>query len=235
MLSCYQSMKKVLIAGASSGIGHSIAEKLLAAGHEVISVSRNSPNLNVTEHLSYDMRTADKLPAVQGALDGLIYCPGSITLKPFKSLKVQDFLADFEINLLGAVKLIQAYLPNLQLSGTASIILFSSVAAGTGMNYHSSIAASKGAVEGLVKSLAAEFAPAIRVNAIAPSLVKTPMTVRLTDTDAKISQSAERHPLKRIGAPAEIASLAVYLLGDDASWISGQIMHIDGGMSSLKS
>lgn len=227
-------MKKVLIAGASSGIGFAIADKLIAGGNHVLSISRNRPDLNIAEHTTYDVRADEKPQVIEGPLDGLVYCPGSLNLKPFKSLKVQDFLADFEINLLGAVKLIQAYLPNLLLAENASIVLFSSVAAGTGMNYHSSIAASKGAIEGFAKSLAAEFAPKIRVNAIAPSLVKTQMTVRLTDNDVKVAQSAERHPLKRIGMPNDIASLAVYLLGDDASWISGQVLHIDGGMSSLK-
>ncbi len=227
-------MKKVLIAGASSGIGYAIAERLISAGDQVISVSRNQPDLEISAHLNYDVRSALPLPPVDGPVDGLVYCPGSITLKPFKSLKPQDFQADFEINFLGAVRFIQAYLPNLMASENPSIVLFSSVAAGTGMNYHTSISASKAAIEGFVRSLAAEMAPKLRVNAIAPSLVKTPMTVRLTDTDAKVSQSADRHPLKRIGAPEDIAGLALFLLSVDAAWISGQIMHIDGGLSSLK-
>lgn len=227
-------MKKVLIAGASSGIGQSICEQLISQGDQVISVSRNHPGSAVLQHISYDVRSDEKLPAFEGPLDGLVYCPGSLNLKPFKSLKLQDFSADFEINLLGAVKLIQHYLPNLMAAPNASIVLFSSVAAGLGMNYHCSIAASKGAIEGFAKALASELAPKIRINCIAPSLVKTPMTVRLTDTEAKVAQSSERHPLKKIGSAPEIASLAVYLLSQGSTWITGQVMHADGGMSTLK-
>ncbi len=227
-------MKRILIAGASSGIGAALAQELSAQSHEVISLSRNAPTVAVTQHITYDVKNTELPPAIDGALDGLVYCPGSINLKPFKSLKAADFQNDFEINLLGAVKTIQAYLPNLTASNNASIVLFSTVAVQTGMPYHSSVAAAKGAIEGFARALAAELAPKIRVNVIAPSLVKTPLAARLTDNETKITAASERHPLKRIGEPEEIAALAAYLLSDNSKWMTGQILHIDGGMSSLK-
>lgn len=227
-------MKRILIAGASSGIGAALAQELSTQSHEVISLSRNTPAVAVTQHITYDIKNAELPPAIDGALDGLVYCPGSINLKPFKSLKTTDFQNDFEVNMLGAVKTIQAYLSNLSASNNASIVLFSTVAVQTGMPYHSSVAAAKGAVEGFARALAAELAPKIRVNVIAPSLVKTPLAARLTDNETKVAAASERHPLKRIGEPEEIAALAAYLLSDNSKWITGQILHIDGGMSSLK-
>ncbi len=227
-------MKRILIAGASSGIGAALAQELSAQSHEVISLSRTEPQIAVSQHIAYDVRNTELPSAIDGALDGLVYCPGSINLKPFKSLKAADFQNDFEINLLGAVKTIQAYLPNLSASNNASIVLFSTVAVQTGMPYHSSVAAAKGAIEGFARALAAELTPKIRVNVIAPSLVKTPLAARLTDNETKVATASERHPLKRIGEPEEIASLAAYLLSDNSKWMTGQILHIDGGLSSLK-
>lgn len=227
-------MKRILIAGASSSIGAALAQELSAQSHEVISLSRKAPAIAVAQHITYDVKNAELPSAVDGALDGLVYCPGTINLKPFKSLKAADFQNDFEVNMLGAVKTIQAYLPNLTASDNASIVLFSTVAVQTGMPYHSSVAAAKGAIEGFARALAAELAPKIRVNVIAPSLVKTPLAARLTDNETKIAAASERHPLKRIGEPEEIASLAAYLLSDNSKWMTGQILHIDGGMSSLK-
>ena len=164
----------------------------------------------------------------------MLYCPGSINLKPFKSLKEQDYLNDFNINALGAVKIINNYLPNLKKAETSSLVFFSTVAVQTGMPYHASVAMAKGAVEGLTRSLAAEFAPNIRVNAIAPSLTDTPMASRLLSSDEKKEASAKRHPLNSIGNPEEIAKAASYLLSDDSGWITGQVIHIDGGISSLR-
>jgi NAD(P)-dependent dehydrogenase (short-subunit alcohol dehydrogenase family) len=174
------------------------------------------------------------MPTLDYELNGLAYCPGSINLKPFKNLKQQDFVSDFKINALGAIKVINKYFTNLQNSDNSSILLFSTVAVQTGMPYHASVASAKGAVEGLTRSLAAEFAPKIRVNAIAPSLTDTPMASRLLSSDEKKETSAKRHPLNSIGKPEEIAKAAAYLLSDDSAWITGQIMHIDGGISSLK-
>jgi NAD(P)-dependent dehydrogenase (short-subunit alcohol dehydrogenase family) len=227
-------MKKIIIAGASSGIGYALAQQLIAQNHTIVSISRNKPGLAVAEHFTYDVLSAEELPAMEGPIDGLVYCPGSINLRPFKALKQQDFQNDFNINVLGAIKIIQKYLLNLQASQNASIVLFSTVAVQTGMPFHSSVAAAKGAVEGLGRALAAELSPKIRVNVIAPSLVKTPLAGRLTDNDVKIAGASERHPLKRIGEPADIAALAAFLLSDNAGWITGQVLHVDGGMSSLK-
>jgi NAD(P)-dependent dehydrogenase (short-subunit alcohol dehydrogenase family) len=125
-------------------------------------------------------------------------------------------------------------LPRLKKAENASIVLFSTLAVQTGLNFHTQVAASKGAIEGLTKSLAAEFAPKIRVNCIAPSLTNTPLAASLVNTDQKMDASAQRHPLKRIGTTADIANMAAFLLSEKASWITGQILHVDGGMSSLK-
>jgi 3-oxoacyl-[acyl-carrier protein] reductase len=227
-------MKRYLIAGASAGIGGALAQQLMSQQCQVVSVGRSQPGFAVSAHHAYDVTGADAPPIVEGPLDGLVYCPGSINLRPFKALKDQDFLNDFTINVLGAVKTIRHYLPNLTAAGNASIVLFSTVAVQTGMPFHASVAAAKGAVEGLARSLAAELAPKLRVNAIAPSLVATPLAARLTDTEAKVAAASERHPLKRIGQPAELAALAAFLLSDAAAWITGQVIHADGGLSALK-
>jgi NAD(P)-dependent dehydrogenase (short-subunit alcohol dehydrogenase family) len=188
-----------------------------------------------THHISWDASSgeldAGRLPE---RLDGLAYCPGSIRLQPFHRLEDQDFLADFELNLLGAVRAIRAALPALKKAENASVVLFSTVAVTTGMPMHASIAAAKGAVEGLTRSLAAELAPGIRVNAVAPSLTDTPLAGNLLRTDRQRAAAADRHPLQRIGRADEIAATAQFLLSDDAAWMSGQILHTDGGMSSLR-
>lgn len=227
-------MKKIMIVGASSGIGYAIAKKLIEKDISIISISRSKPAPSVGEHIAYDVRSDDELPLLEGTIDGLVYCPGSINLKPFKNLKLVDFQNDFEINVLGAVKIIQKYLPNLIASENASIVLFRTIAVQTGMPFHSSVAVSKGAIEGLGRTLAAELSPKIRVNVIAPSLVKTPLAARLTDTESKVSAASEKHPLKRIGETEDIVGLANFLLSDEASWITGQVMHADGGMSTLR-
>jgi NAD(P)-dependent dehydrogenase (short-subunit alcohol dehydrogenase family) len=163
------------------------------------------------------------------------YCPGTIRLKPFQRLTREDFFEDLQVNLLGAVHIIKACLPNLKNSATgASIVLFSTVAVTTGMPFHASIASAKGAVEGLTRSLAAELAPRIRVNAIAPSLTDTPLAASMLSSDEKRQAAAERHPIKRIGSPQDIARMAVFLLSDAANWVTGQVLHVDGGMSTLR-
>ncbi|MEZ4935166.1 MAG: SDR family oxidoreductase [Saprospiraceae bacterium] len=231
--------KNYLVVGGSSGIGLSLVKKLSAEGHQVLVISRNAQTLshlpNVT-HLEKDLLTDEVLEGeLPEALDGLVYCPGSINLKPFRSLKTEAFLADFQINVLGAVKVLQAAQKALKKAETpASVVLFSTVAVGQGMPFHSSIAASKGAVEGLARSLAAEWAPNIRVNCIAPSLTDTPLAERLVSTPEKKEANAQRHPLKRIGAPEDIAALAHFLLSENSSWMSGQVIGLDGGMSTLK-
>ena len=167
-------------------------------------------------------------------LSGLVYCPGSISLRPFERIKPADFEADFKLQVVGAVKLIQMVLPRLKKAANASIVLFSTVAVQTGLPFHTQIAASKGAIEGLTKALAAELAPKIRVNCIAPSLTDTPLAASLLNTEQKVEANAQRHPLKRIGTAADIANMAGFLLSEKTSWITGQILHVDGGMSAIK-
>lgn len=231
-------MKNYLIVGASSGIGRAITEKLYAQGHALWVITRSPEALAHLLHLQFvtpDFLSndwqADGLPE---HLDGVVYAPGTINLKPFRALKADDFRNDFEINVVGAVKVIQAALKALKNSKQASILLFSTVAVGQGMSYHSSVAASKAAVEGLTRSLSAELAPGIRVNAIAPSLTETPLAARLLSTPEKIESSAKRHPLQRIGQADDIAALGCFLLGDEASWITGQVMAVDGGLSRVR-
>lgn len=231
--------KNVLVIGGSSGIGLEIVKTLTGQNYKLFVGSRTSDALTAlpnVQHIPLDVNEAsmelDDLPA---ELHGLAYCPGTIRLRPFQRLSREEFLEDIQINFLGAVNVIQSCLPRLRKSKTgASIVLFSTVAVQTGMPFHASIASAKGAVEGLTRALAAEFAPRIRVNAIAPSLTETPLAENLLSNEAKRSASAERHPLKRIGSPRDIAQLAVYLLSDSGSWITGQIMHVDGGMGALR-
>ncbi len=229
--------KRFAIIGASKGIGLELARQLSMRGDEVLAFNRtaNEPSglTNVSTYV-FDVENADGLAPIEGAIDGLVYCPGTINLKPFHRLTEADFLGDLRVNLLGAVAVIQKLLPNLKAAESASIVLFSTVAVQTGMGFHASIAASKGAVEGLTLSLASEFAPKIRVNCIAPSLTDTPLAERLLSSPEKREASAARHPLKAIGDPADIAATAVFLLSDSAKWMTGQILHIDGGMSSVR-
>ena len=231
-------MSSYLIIGGSSGIGYEVVKKLTSAGNKIYIMSRNPDKIEDAEYitkLSYDVTYDDeKFPTIEEPLKGLVYCPGTINLKPLKSLKQKDFSDDFNVNALGAVRAVQSYLPNLSNEENSSIVMFSTVAVHTGMAYHASVAMAKGAVEGLTKSLAAELAPKIRVNAIAPSITDTPLAERLLSTDDKRNGSAKRHPLNKIGNPEEIANAVLFLLSDESSWITGQILHIDGGISSIK-
>lgn len=228
-------MKHYVIVGASSGIGFELA-KNLSANNQITALSRNENGLNIlpnTTFYSVDISEENpSFPAIETPVDGLIYCPGTINLKPFRSLRNEDYLNEWNINFLGAVKTIKHFLPQLQKSENPNIVLFSTVAVQTGMAFHASIAAAKGAVEGLTRSLAAEFAPKIRVNAVAPSLTNTPLAEKLLNAEAKLKSAEERHPLKKIGTPNDIANAVKYLL--DANWVTGQIISIDGGMSALR-
>lgn len=229
-------MKNYLIIGASSGIGKALAEELAAEGHQVFgtynkTTSSDSPNI---KYYPLDVTQTIALDFLPDQLDGLVYCPGSINLMPFKRVKPEAFTDDFNLQVVGAIKVIQAVLPRLRKSNNASIVLFSTIAVQAGFNFHAQVAVSKGAIEGLTKSLAAELAPKIRVNAIAPSLTDTPLAAKLLNTDQKKEANASRHPLKRIGTPTDIAQTAQFLLSTNASWITGQIIHVDGGMSTLK-
>jgi len=228
-------MKNYLIVGASSGIGKSLFEKLGSSGNQVYGTYHSTTS-------DSDPQKMQRLDVLSGALDlsllpdtldGFIYCPGSINLKPFSRITPEEFLKDYELQVLGAIKSIQSILPRLRESVQASIVLFSTVAVQMGFGFHAQVAASKGAIEGLTRSLAAEFAPQIRVNCIAPSLTQTPLAARLLNTELKVKASNERHPLKRIGKPDDISNMAAFLLSEDSSWITGQIMPVDGGMSSI--
>jgi 3-oxoacyl-[acyl-carrier protein] reductase len=225
-------MANYLIVGATSGIGQALVQQLMKDGHSVFAIGRRMAE-DVTMAYTADV-TKDPLPAIAETLDGIVYCPGSITLKPFRALKPDELMNDMHINALGAVRVLQQYHANLQKAEAPSVVLFSTVAVGTGMPFHASVAMAKGAVEGLTRSLAAEWAPKIRVNCIAPSLTDTPLAAKLTDTEAKLGVAVNRHPLKRIGAPAEIAAAARFLLGADAAFVTGQVWHMDGGMSVVK-
>ena len=231
-------MNNYLIIGGSSGIGLEVVKKLASSDNKIFVISRNPDKIEGTDNiikLPFDVtNNDDDFPLIEEPLKGLVYCPGTINLKPLKSLKQKDFSDDFNVNALGAVRAVQRYLPNLSKEESSSIVMFSTVAVQTGMTYHSSVAMAKGAVEGLTKSLAAEFAPKIRVNAIAPSITNTPLAEKLLSTEEKRNASAKRHPLNKIGSPQEIANAVTFLLSDESSWITGQILKVDGGISSIK-
>ena len=229
--------KNILIVGASSGIGSALAESLTQKGASVYTASRTEGDTPSVLHINFDAQTPDyqgftQLPEV---IHGLVYCPGTINLKPFGRISTDDFLKDFQINVLGAVGVLQNVMPKLKRAEGASVVLFSTVAVQMGMGFHASIAASKGAIEGLTRSLAAEFAmQKIRVNAIAPSLTDTPLAEKLLGTDEKKEASNRRHPIGRYGTAQDVANAALFLLGDESSWVTGQILGIDGGMGSIK-
>lgn len=226
-------MGNYLIIGGSSGIGKEI-KTILRNQNETVLVASRENKSDDPDFFSLDVTKPDSFPELDYTLNGLVYCPGTITLKPFRSLKEVDFIKDFEINLLGAFRVLQKYLPLLQKSEKASVVLFSTVAVGLGLPYHASIASAKGAIEGLTRSLAAEWSPKIRVNAIAPSLTDTPLASRLLDTETKRKSTEERHPLKMVGQASDIASLVCWLLSDKSQFVTGQIWNVDGGMGSLK-
>ncbi len=233
-------MKKILIIGGNSGIGEALATSLMANGDEVHlalrSVDELSPQLigNVASVQSFQAEEECALD-LPDSLDGVVYCPGTINLKPFHRFTLSEMKKDMDVNVFGAVGVIQKALPSLKKSGRASVVLFSSVAAQTGLAMHGSISLSKGAVEGLTVALAAELAPAkIRVNAVAPSLTDTPLAEFIVGSDTRKAAASDRHPLKCIGTAKGAAKLVEYLLSDDSAFITGQVMKVDGGLSSLR-
>lgn len=232
-------MQQYLIIGGSGGIGQEIARQLAAAGNQVIATYNKNKPAHETPHIQYHhldvLAENNVLDFIPATINGFVYCPGSINLRPFERIKVSDFEADYKLQVTGAIKLLQMVLPRLKQSTNASVVLFSTVAVQNGLPFHSQVAASKGAIEGLTRALAAEYAPNIRVNCIAPSLTDTPLAASLLNNEQKREANALRHPLKRVGTTADIANMTAFLLSEKASWISGQVLHVDGGMSSLKS
>ncbi|HEU4469649.1 MAG TPA: SDR family oxidoreductase [Flavisolibacter sp.] len=231
-------MSTFFIVGGSSGIGQQLARQLAADGHRVIATYCNRKPVEAIQNIEYHfldvMQEELDLSFLPGSIDGLAYLPGTIQLKPFQRLSGADFLRDYQLQCLGAVKVLQRSVSALKASGNASVVLYSTVAVQTGFPFHSMISASKGAVEGLARALAAELAPNIRVNCVAPSLVDTPLAAQILSTEEKREASAQRHPLKRVGRTEDIANISAFLLSGKSGWITGQVIHTDGGMSSLK-
>lgn len=223
-----------VIVGGNSGIGQATTESLLHEGHEVTVLARTAKNTpSGARFIAFDSLDSE-WPLGDEIIDGLVYAPGSIMLKPFHRITSAEFLNDWNTNTMGAVRCLQLALNGLKKSAHPSVVLFSTVAVQTGMPFHASIAMAKGAIEGLVRSLAAEWAPTIRVNAIAPSLTNTPLAEKLVSSPEKIEAGNKRHPLGRIGQPQDLANAAVFLLSEKSSWITGQIWSVDGGMGDIR-
>jgi 3-oxoacyl-[acyl-carrier protein] reductase len=226
-----------LIAGGTSGIGLAAAQRLTEAGHRVICAVRNPdqlPNDPDIESIAFDATDTSPTLELPDVLHGLVYCPGTINLKPFHRLTDEDYLNDLQVNLFGTIRLLRMALPSMKRAERSSVVLFSTVAVQTGLPFHASVAAAKGAVEGLTRSLAAEWAPRIRVNAIAPSLTDTPLAANLISSEAKREASERRHPLNRIGDPEDVAQAVTFLLSSAASFMTGQILKLDGGLSDIR-
>jgi NAD(P)-dependent dehydrogenase (short-subunit alcohol dehydrogenase family) len=235
----HSEIKNFLIVGGSTGIGNHLARQV-AVKHRVYATYNmhttvNPENELLSFHYCNVTDEQSDFSFLPEKLHGIVYCPGSIHLKPFARIQPEEFINDYRLNVTGAIKIIQQVLPKLKASGKAAVILFSTVAVQQGFNFHSMVSASKGALEGLTRALAAELAPSIRVNCIAPSITETPLSSSLLNTAAKKEANSSRHPLKRIGNPADIANMASFLLSDESSWITGQILAVDGGMSTIKS
>ena len=232
------SMANYLIVGGTSGIGESIVKSLTRQENQIITLSRTpqvSESPTLVQHLIWDASNPEVPTLELSHLDGLVYCPGTINLKPFHRYSDEEILEEFIINTLGAARILRQMMPLLKKSSSPSVVLFSTVAVQTGMPFHANISMAKGAIEGLTRSLAAEWAPLIRVNAIAPSLTNTPLAEKLVSTPEKIEASAKRHPLQKIGTPENIAEAAIFLLSDKSAWMTGQILHVDGGIGNIKS
>jgi len=225
--------KNILLIGGSYGIGKALAEKMHTE-HNLFIASRTNDGLEGIQatHLPFDA-SSDTLSvsSLPDELHGFVYCPGSINLKPFKMMGVDTFMADMQLNFFNLVKIVKEIMPKM--AEGSSMVFFSTVAVGVGMPFHTSVAAAKGAIEGFAKALAAECAPKIRCNVIAPSLVDTPLAARLLNNDRKKEMMANRHPLKQVGTAEDIAQMASFLLSDASGWITGQVMGVDGGMSTL--
>lgn len=231
-------MRNYLVIGGGSGIGKALVEKLSQKDDvQIYAASRNIDEAELpskVKRITYDVLKDDNLEGLPDDIHGFAYCPGSINLQPFKRFSVDDLRQELELNYLGAVKVLHQVVDSLKRTKSGSVVFFSTVAVQMGLPFHSAVSASKGALEGLVRSLAAEYAPRVRFNAIAPSLTDTPLAANLLSSDKKRENNAERNPMKKIGEPKDIANMAAYLLGDEGNWITGQVMGIDGGMGSTR-
>lgn len=227
-------MKNYLIIGGSTGIGKSLVDILSIDNKVFASYCKTEIQDSKASYFYHEASNSLNQENLPNEIDGLAYCVGSIRLMPFHRFTEEDYIKDYQLQVLGAVKVIQNILPRLKRSTAASIVLFSTVAVQTGFNFHSLVSASKGAIEGLTRSLAAELSPKIRVNCIAPSITQTPLAASLLNTEEKITSNGLRHPMCRIGQPEDVAELAAFLLSEKSSWMTGQIIHIDGGISTIK-
>ena len=214
------TMKKILIVGSSSDISNTLQK------------DNNYNFINLTsKETDFDILEPSTFPKLEN-LDGLVYFPGTVNLRPFSNYRERDFQKDYEVNVLGLINVLKNY--QLALNQNASIVTISSIAADFGMPFHASISMCKASVEALTRSLAAEWAPKVRLNCIAPSLVETKMTERLTNSDSKKEAIKNKHPLKKIGETSDIANMISFLLSDKAKWITGQTIRIDGGLSTIR-
>ena len=227
-------MKNFLIIGGTKGIGKAIVEEVVEH-NKITCLSRNNTDFvhKNYSHVKFDA-LSDEFPDLD-SIDCLIYCPGSINLKPISTLSLDDFRNDFELNVIGAVRAIKKYLPLLKKSETASILLFSTVATKLGMPYHASVSVAKSGIDGLVKTLGSELAPKVRINAIAPTITNTDLASKILRNEKVVENMVERHPLKMILSPKEVAKMASFLVSEDALSISGQIFNMDAGIVSFKS